>query len=352
MDKSTMHSVVQVVTWILLASMSLIIGFRFLTRFYIKAGRSFLWDDLLILLAYLFAIGECVTVLLPGSSYYKQSTGRPLDDDLTVQIKTGYARDILLLFSLAFAKFSACAGLFTLSPQRSHRLAIIAVGVLVAAWLVSSVFATAFQCGPGGPWKQNESRCIDELALRRYVSVTNIVTDASLIAIPIFIIVPLQMTLMTCTSIIAFYLLRTMFVPPPGPYHTSSFYIRRCIHLTSTSVIGVTSTQLAFISRPDEEGPKSDASPYDLLTQLVQFTSIFSSCVVYFWPFIKSLQSGFMRVDASALVSQYPLVSPSKVHCSRTESTTAIVSATAPQYQGPVRVTREYQVTFDRADLR
>lgn len=75
----------------------------------------------------------------------------------------GYARDILLLFSLAFAKLSACAGLFTLSPQRSHRLATIAVGVLVAAWLVSSVFATAFQCGPGGPWKQNGSSCIDEV---------------------------------------------------------------------------------------------------------------------------------------------------------------------------------------------
>ncbi|KAI1164690.1 hypothetical protein F5B18DRAFT_231848 [Nemania serpens] len=239
----------------------------------------------------------------------------------------GYARDILLLFSLAFAKLSACAGLFTLSPQRSHRLATIAVGVLVAAWLVSSVFATAFQCGPGGPWKQNGSSCIDEVALRRYVSITNIVTDASLIAIPIFIIVPLQMTLMTCTSIIAFYLLRSI-------------------------VIGVTGTQLAFIPRPHEDGPKSDAPLYDLLTQLVQFTSIFSSCVVYFWPFIKSLQSGLMRVDASALISQYPLVSPSKLHCSRTESTTAIVSAMGPQHQGPVRVTREYQITFDRADTR
>lgn len=191
-----------------------------------------------------------------------------------------------------------------------------------------------------------------QVALRRYVSITNIVTDASLIAIPIFIIVPLQMTLMTCTSIIAFYLLRSMFVPLPDPYYTSSFRIRMCIHLTSTSVIGVTGTQLAFIPRPHEDGPKSDAPLYDLLTQLVQFTSIFSSCVVYFWPFIKSLQSGLMRVDASALISQYPLVSPSKLHCSRTESTTAIVSAMGPQHQGPVRVTREYQITFDRADTR
>jgi hypothetical protein len=44
--------ILQVVTWLLLAIATLLLGFRQLTRFYIKVGKPFGWDDGLIIISY------------------------------------------------------------------------------------------------------------------------------------------------------------------------------------------------------------------------------------------------------------------------------------------------------------
>lgn len=44
--------ILQVITWLLLAIVTLLLGFRQLTRFYIKAGKPFGWDDGLMIGSY------------------------------------------------------------------------------------------------------------------------------------------------------------------------------------------------------------------------------------------------------------------------------------------------------------
>lgn len=46
------NPMLQMTTWLLIAITSLMLGFHQLTRFYIKIGRPFGWEDILIIASY------------------------------------------------------------------------------------------------------------------------------------------------------------------------------------------------------------------------------------------------------------------------------------------------------------
>jgi hypothetical protein len=51
-DAQHLNSVIQAVTWVLLAITTLALIFRLLTRFYLREKRDFGWEDALIILSY------------------------------------------------------------------------------------------------------------------------------------------------------------------------------------------------------------------------------------------------------------------------------------------------------------
>lgn len=78
-----------------------------------------------------------------------------------LKLQVGYARDLLFLLALVFAKLSVCASLFYLSPDALHRRTTAILGGVVGLWGVSSLFAIAFQCGTQGPWASTS--CINQV---------------------------------------------------------------------------------------------------------------------------------------------------------------------------------------------
>ncbi|KAI0020709.1 hypothetical protein F4780DRAFT_740544 [Xylariomycetidae sp. FL0641] len=282
-NRSGLDRVIQLITWLLLALASLMFLFRLLTRFFIKASKLFSLEDVLILLAYVFGFGESVTMIIPQSRIFGKDISDISSEDLKSGIKAGYARDVLLLLSLGFAKLSVCSSFFVLSPNQQHRRMTLALGVVIVLWTTSSVLSTAFECGIQGPWHPENATCINRNAFLTFVGITNILTDAVLIAVPMAIIMPLRMALKTRLTVIGFYWVRSL-------------------------VIAITMVQLAYVHSLADPNFTLKAFPYYISTQFIQFTSITAACVVYFWPFLQSVQSHLMGADATVFTSQYPLV--------------------------------------------
>ncbi|KAK3944392.1 hypothetical protein QBC46DRAFT_216068, partial [Diplogelasinospora grovesii] len=193
-----------------------------------------------------------------------------------------YARDLLFLLSLGFAKLSVCAGVLALSADARHRRITHALAAFMILWTISALFTSALQCGTRGPWNSEAAECIDLRAFLEYVDITNALTDAALIALPVAIIYPLQMPIMTRATVISFFASRTL-------------------------VIVATICQLSYLPRLFEDDYTIGALPYYLCTQFVQCTSISTACVVYFWPLLRSLRTGLMWANNTTFTSQYAL---------------------------------------------
>ncbi len=138
-------------------------------------------------------------------------------------------------------------------------------------------------------------------ALHVFEGIINVATDILLVAISIIIIIfPLQMAFKTRLIVIAFYasrLLLGLIPSPPGR-----------IVLTRSSVVVVAILQLTYVPLRLDANFTLRAYPYYLTRQFTQFASITSACIVYFWPFLQSIQSGLLGLHNTSRDPQYPLV--------------------------------------------
>ncbi|KAI2626989.1 hypothetical protein GGS26DRAFT_147777 [Hypomontagnella submonticulosa] len=292
-QNDNLNPIIQLITWLLLTLTALTLGFRLLTRFFIRGGAPFSREDAFILLSFVFGLGESITMIVPASGIFGVDRGDVSDDELMAGLKVGYARDLLFLLALVFAKLSVCASLFYLSPDALHRRTTAILGGVVGLWGVSSLFAIAFQCGTQGPWASTS--CINQQSFIYYEGVLNILTDAALIIIPIAIISPLHMPTRTKLLIMCFYDSRAL-------------------------AIAATILQLSYLPRIFEENFTLRGFPYYICLQFVVFASISSACAVYFWPFLRSLQSGFLQANGSSYTSPYILAQLSASARSREQS--------------------------------
>lgn len=70
--------------------------------------------------------------------------------------------------------------------------------------------------------------------------------------------------------------------------------------------------QLIYLPRLFEDDYTLHAFPYYISIQFVQFASISATCVVYFLPFLRSLQSGLVWGDNTTFISNHSLAKMSK----------------------------------------
>ncbi|CAJ2502235.1 Uu.00g096290.m01.CDS01 [Anthostomella pinea] len=226
----------------------------------------------------IFGLGKSVTLLVPESRIF----GKDIEDlsvhDLSVGFKLEYAKELLFLLSVGFAKLSVCSSLLALSPDRNHRNITHALGLFIGLWIVTSLLTTAFRCETMDPWDGgNPSH-----AYLKYQCITDIITDAMLIVLPIGIIFPLHMPFKTRATVLTFFSSRLL-------------------------VIAATVCQLVYLPRLFEENYTLRAFPYYLSTQLVQLFGISTACVIYFWPFLRSLSTGQMWANNTTFPSKYAL---------------------------------------------
>lgn len=85
-------------------------------------------------------------------------------------------------------------------------------------------------------------------------------------------------------------------------HHTHRFFV-----LTRERIIPATICQIIYIPRRPDPNYTLHVFPYSICVQVVQFLSFFAVCVVYFWPFIKSLQGGLERSSDTNMIQEYVL---------------------------------------------
>ncbi|KAI1123878.1 hypothetical protein F5Y10DRAFT_250904 [Nemania abortiva] len=275
------NPLIRVLTWLFLALFSLALGFRFLSTFYLKTNRLLRWENVLIVVAYFAAVGQTITLLVPASEIFGQNLKDASEDELSAAKKAQYAGDLLFIVALASAKLSVCTSLFAFSPDRLHRRSnTVLIGVMTA-WASTSFLGTAFQCGSRGPW-DNNATCIDMRAFLSYVEVSNILTDAALLAMPIAIIYPLKMPLETRLIIMTLF---------------------------GTRIFAILTTifQLAYLPQFLDHPFSTLTVPYYISTQATLFASISAACVAYFWPFFRSVRSGLVSANITTFSPSYAL---------------------------------------------
>lgn len=280
---TNMNPILQMMTWLLLAMTFLMLCFRFLTKFFLKTNQRFGWEEVLITSAFLVGLGESVTFLVPEGEILGKARSDISDAEMIAGLKTQFAGNLLWILALGLAKLSVCTGLSALSPETGHRRLTSVFVAAVLVWVVVAFFGTAFQCGTHGPWETGDDvKCVDRYAFTKYVAVTNIITDAALIALPAAVIHPLKMSIRTRTTVLAFFSVRLL-------------------------AIAGTICQLVYLPRLFEHDFTLRGFPFYLSMQFVQFASISAACAAYFWPFLRSLRSGLISADNKAFTSEYAL---------------------------------------------
>ncbi|KAI1823339.1 hypothetical protein F4861DRAFT_335501 [Xylaria intraflava] len=302
------NPIIQVITWLFLALFSLALGFRFLSTFYLKTNRLLRWDHISIILAYITAVGQSVTLLVPGSNIFGTNIQNASADELRVGMKIEYAGELLFIVSLGCAKLSVCTGLYTFSIDQTHRVVNATLIVATILWMLSSFLGIAFQCGSHTPWDTDGATCVNLHALFSYVDIVSIITDVALVIVPIAIISPLQMTLRTRIIVMALFGSRIL-------------------------VAVATVFQLIYLPRFIDHQFTIMAVPYYIASQTTQYASITTACVAYFWPFFRSVRSGLVSANITAPEASYSLSRLQKLQ---------------KQNQGVFRVSKNYvKITTD-----
>ncbi|KAF2734353.1 hypothetical protein EJ04DRAFT_552763 [Polyplosphaeria fusca] len=280
--------ILQVVTWLLLSITSLLLCFRLLTRFVLKANRKFGIEEVFIVSAFILGVGQSATILAPQSRIFAKDRSIITANELVAGLQAQYAGDLLFVFSACFAKLSVCASFLALSVDETHRAVTYGIACIVLMWSLSSVFGLGFQCGTHGTWHQGEHKCINQLAFIQYVCAGNLATDTLLIILPAWIVLPLNMPLTQRAAIMLFFSARIIVV---------------------VAVI----VQLVFLPSVFTLGSPSQVLPYFLATQIAQSGSIATACITYFWPFMRSLRSGLFWQTNTTFKTQRTLATLSSV---------------------------------------
>ncbi|KAM7219594.1 hypothetical protein V8F06_004975 [Rhypophila decipiens] len=226
--------------------------------------------------------------ILPQTSIFgKQQTSLDYhipQSTLELGLKAMYASDILLLLSLGLTKLSVCACYLGLIPGNDmfHRRWSLITALMIALWTVAFTLAAAFRCGVRPWWRSvydEGIECLDENAFLTSISITNILTDVGLVAIPVSLVVPMSLPLRTRLTTILVFSARALIVIP-------------CTF------------QLLYISplgggKPDQQwtaqlllGDGLRIGKYVIATQAVQFVGIAAACIIYLSPLLQSLGSG------------------------------------------------------------
>ena len=100
----------------------------------------------------------------------------------------------MYVVTLGLAKVSVCIHVWGLSPIHQQKVLSIGVGCFSALWALTSLFVAAFECKVPLVWKIFGGRCLNLFAFWTYFAVLNIITDLTLIGLPVPIILKLQVS--------------------------------------------------------------------------------------------------------------------------------------------------------------
>jgi len=264
-------STISIVTLVLLAATVLSVTTRLGMKFF--TIRKFETDDLVILVALVFSVGQSIAVLIQSLNGLGEHMNTLTAHRLDVFQKTGYASDILYVISLGLSKVSVLFLLLQISPEMGHeRRFLQANGVFVLVWALVGIFAAAFQCKTPETWQIIKGSCVKRTAFWDYFGITNIISEVLLIGFPIYVLLDVKL-------------------------RTQKLVLVGCFG-SRVLVIVATILQLVYLGRVSgSKDPTFDIWLVTMFTQLVQNLSIITACIPYIKNFYLNIESGMIRTD-------------------------------------------------------
>ncbi|KAI9808500.1 MAG: hypothetical protein M1827_007205 [Pycnora praestabilis] len=256
---------VNIAVWIVMVFMVLSVMTRLGTKFIIT--RLLEWDDALILSAMVFGIGETVAISIQVANGLGRTASLVSAAQLVKFQQAGYAAQMLYIAALACAKVSSLTFLAQLTPDTRHIKTTRVIALLVAVWAFVSILGIAFQCKLPHPWEITSSKCMHQNAFWYFVGAIDVVTDAAIMGMPLFIVWNLQLARARKAIVVGAFSARIL-------------------------VIVATICRLIYLGRASRSSDRTfDEFALIICTQVEVNLSIFASCVPYLKPFLESLES-------------------------------------------------------------
>ncbi|PTD12473.1 hypothetical protein FCULG_00004572 [Fusarium culmorum] len=258
--------VVRAVSMILMVVTVFSVFIRLLTRLAavkrLKYSTFFTSDEIMILTSMIFSIAQSTIV------YTQSSNGLGKLDVSSSQVssilKAQLGSDVLFFITLGLSKLSATSTIWTMSPLSNKT--ILPIQILIGGWAISAVLVRSFACSLPNPWDYLNGRCINMVAFWIYADAVNIGTDLLITALTLGILVHLQMPVGGKQ-----WSLACLDNNPPTISHI--FYYKRALNSTT---------------------PIFEMWMPTIINQVVQCLGIMTTCIPFWWRFLKSMESGQM----------------------------------------------------------
>ncbi|KAF2646837.1 hypothetical protein P280DRAFT_545119 [Massarina eburnea CBS 473.64] len=266
--------VVQIVTWLCLVLS--ILAFFTHTGIKLYASNSLSVETILVFLSLVFGSAQSISVSLQCSNGFGKPSNTLEDGQIEAMLKSEYAATLLLFCSIAFSKFTLVAFIHGLVAKPSDVYINYGLGGFALAWLVVSIFVSAFQCQLPSPWDKTRPDCINFLSWWNTVAAMNIISEIAMVGLEIKIIMPLQMPRARKASIISLFACRLLIV------------VAAAIQL--------------YLFHKDSSSPRKDDLTLGywqstIGNQVVQCLGIITTTLPYAKLFMESFESGLIRVN-------------------------------------------------------
>ncbi|OCT53690.1 hypothetical protein CLCR_10262 [Cladophialophora carrionii] len=261
--------VVNLISWIAMTTMCLAVITVLISKLVVL--RRLTWNDSILSAAMIFSIAFTLTLNQQVSGGLGSKLSTLSDDQYDRFQRAGYAWNILYIVALCLGKSSTLSLLLALSPNKSYRIPMLAVGGLIVAWAVASVIASAFQCALPHPYQITTNTCFSQVGFWDAVGVVDILTDLALMVFPIWLVYNLQLAVQKKIAVCFAFSFRTLAV---------------------ACAVWRMSEMHRFFDRDTDVTFESWLPT--IATILEVFFSVFSACVPHLRPFMESIQAGYL----------------------------------------------------------
>jgi hypothetical protein len=105
--------------------------------------------------------------------------------------------------TLFFTKLSTSFLFLRLTPGKGHSIAIWSTIAMTTAWGVISILLIAIRCHPANPWLDTTADMCGNLFARwQFIAALDILTEAALFSISLYLIWGIQMSLKSKTIVV------------------------------------------------------------------------------------------------------------------------------------------------------
>ncbi|KAF5655322.1 hypothetical protein F25303_730 [Fusarium sp. NRRL 25303] len=155
-----------------------------------------------------------------------------------------------------------------MSPLSHKR--ILPIQIIIVGWVISAIFVRAFACSLPSSWDYINGSCVDLVAFWAYVDAVNVITDLLITGVTIEILVHLQMPIGTKAMVVGVFGSRILMIPPAVSH---IYFFKQALE---------SSTPIFTMWKPT------------VIVQVTQCIGITTTCIPFWWRFLKSLESGQM----------------------------------------------------------